>query len=106
MKHLFIPYELAIIAKEKGFREKCFGLFNAYNNFELDYNIASPYPFDSCPVHLPAPTHQQIVDWFREKKISICENPYTNEWNVTIGDKEICWGYSLNKAIEEAFKLI
>ncbi len=32
MKHLFVPYELAVIAKEKGFNEECFKYF-------LDQNI-------------------------------------------------------------------
>ena len=38
MEKLFIPYELAVIAKEKGFDEKCFGLFALDNGARKHYN--------------------------------------------------------------------
>jgi len=34
MKTPFIPYELAVIAKEKGFNEKCFAWYNYSDNLQ------------------------------------------------------------------------
>jgi hypothetical protein len=116
MKNLFIPYELAVIAKEKGFNELCFGCY-----------ITSP--FDPAYLNddkrgtnqyfkegVTAPLYQQIVDWFEEThKIVISRDRHINNgfryWVYT--DKGIdveCYKMNkteaLNKAIEEAFKLI
>lgn len=79
MKHLFIPYELAIIAKEKRFDEPCFATYYK-NNQELhglvlrDIEDTSAncldYHWENKNVHesvICAPLYQQIVDWFREK---------------------------------------
>ena len=65
MENLFVPYELAVLAKEKGFNEAtlaCYELdgcfaFLPYNdeNINLDTELFS------------APIYQQLVDWFREE---------------------------------------
>jgi len=82
MKHLFISYELAVIAKEKRFNEPC--LFchigkpeyeNPSNNFffttdDLSDNFDdigrlgknSDYKNSVC-----APSFQELIDWFRNE---------------------------------------
>lgn len=159
MKHLFIPYELAVIAKEKGFNEPCFAYFQLshvteeYKFFFVGYNDhngdrcwysnyvgigLSNSEMDRNPVGrlkkcLTSPMYQQIVDWFREKhKIQIKIIAFTTEsqvkWYYECQDltlvkskhtKEMVFKFkvpspnisnsyyeALNKAIEEAFKLI
>lgn len=130
MKHLFIPYELAVIAKEKGFNEPCLGFYKEDNeNIVINSgntnssNESYAVLKQQTPI-ISAPLYQQIVDWFREKskiELIILSNTHVSEENNK-------WEYSiyslhskdrlkselnfhsyydaLNKAIEEAFKLI
>ncbi len=113
MKNLFLPYKLALIAREKGFPNNtgsCLAAWEVNDNAEWLHFGAHPIGL------LQAPTYQQLIDWFREKH-EIMLYPYpvrmkkTWKWNVE-SDKHLSW-YSdkdyykcQNKAIEEAFKLI
>lgn len=124
MKHLFIPYRLALIAKQKGFPNhtgSCLAAWEQTKNAEWLH-------FGSHPVGLlQASLYQQIIDWFREKHSLIIEiqldQTSTVKWAYDItkyndfGNFErkvdvLNWGLyrnyyeALNKAIEEAFKLI
>ncbi len=122
MKHLFIPYELAVIAKEKGFNEKCIATYTQNTigkGDRLQFFVEPINPNDDF-TFISAPLYQQIVDWLREKhKIYIYINPFNEILNFkevvlfkwAIKDKCVAKEYStyyeaLNKAIEEAFKLI
>jgi hypothetical protein len=132
MKHLFLPYELALIAKEKGFDEDCIAMyFKTSKKLSIDSkNLLS----NKICSGITAPLYQQIIDWLLEKhQISI--EPQINpdlRWiidfvpnillthegsgNFTFftGSKKLNNDYqgfntkyeALNKAIEEAFKLI
>jgi hypothetical protein len=67
---MFIPYELAVIAKEKGFNEPCINYYSKINK-QLSYLIngvvmlkVDDYNLNN---HTSAPLYQQIVDWLREK---------------------------------------
>lgn len=129
MENLFVPYEVALKLKEKGFNEPCLARYDSFT-LKLDYNFAGLYPFDTIPIHLPAPLYQQAVDWLRIKHgiwlyVDI-ESEYFNEgkqfmfgWNVNqITTNKSCgsaddsksifktYNEALNKAIEEALKLI
>jgi hypothetical protein len=68
MKHLFVPYWLALLLKEKGFDEPCLGFYYE-DNFELwkrkDICGNSDPVFDQ--VSCSAPLYQQVIDWLREK---------------------------------------
>lgn len=117
MKNLFIPYNLALIAKEKGFSQKEGFRYYAGNGDKL-WNYNGKLGSDG----IIAPLYQQIVDWFREKhkiQITVCFNEYAvkscNGYYYTFdkGTRRQNWdGQSkkyyetLNNAIEEAFKLI
>lgn len=76
MKNLFVPYQLALLAKQKSFDEECIyyydangklcnlvhykkGLFVSLNNSDNKFTMA--------------PMHQQMVDWLRDqKRIIVC----------------------------------
>lgn len=84
-KTLFIPYPLAILAKEKGFLDNCIGWWFNYsgeprlhlveddegenNNFELDLSdsqaINAQQLQDEYKSSCSAPIYQQIIDWLR-----------------------------------------
>lgn len=90
MNKLFVPYELALLAKEKGFDEPCFAAWFKYTILN-DKKIELTKPKDSIygenflfknsleifidnsisgkgdGAKCSAPLYQQLVDWFREK---------------------------------------
>ena len=149
MQKLFVPYELALKLKEKGFEEECFARYNGgefqltkHQNWNLYPNV---YRLDipntkvgliksGTPVIISAPLYQQVVDWFREKfnthiEIRVIKNWDADRWNCYVlkiipnvikdaGFKEeydsvydhtvkkMSYYDALNKAIEEAIKLI
>lgn len=121
MKKLFIPYELALIAKEKGFNESCFGGYYLFENkpdlcIYQDENEFS----DSKEIIIQAPLYQQMINWFIEKHgIEVGATIYNElgEWRSSVYRIKdtvclFCWNYekgyneAIIKAIEEAFKLI
>ena len=130
MEKLFVSIELAIMAKEKEFNEEVFG-FYWRDTYDLVYDNAIGY---HSGMHLSAPTHQQLIDWFREKHgiyvnadllpnvtkykgtfvpLSFIPKKYKNfesyakdrEKYSTV-DSYDDYYEALNKALEEAFKLI
>ena len=112
LHELFIPYELALLAKNKGFDEPCFGLFNPDEEFELLENTRN---IENCRNSLVrdavimSPLYQQIIDWFREKHyIKFSEIPLDfDEIRYGLSKKgEFIAIWERDKAIEEAFKLI
>jgi hypothetical protein len=88
MKHLFIPYALAVIAKEKGFKEDCFGVYiNDTQELKLVY---TSMVIPRTP-HIDAPLYQQIVDWFRDKHCIFISIAAGIAGNMA----EYVWGWSL-----------
>lgn len=131
MKHLFLPYKLALLAKEKGFDESCFAGWSSYLSGDaiLVTYIGKMRNRKSLnnDLWVNAPLYQQIIDWFREKHSlditpqNCIEYPLDkdlrrkgyggNIYNHKIDTNII--GYfgksyyeALNNAIEESFKLI
>lgn len=132
MDNLFVPYEIAMELKSKGFNEECFAYYIFANNKKDLYYII-PYEMgssnnDPCKGDCSAPTHQQVLNWFREEhnidiKVSNVDNKL-DKWMYNISnlilseennldydssyDKLYYPSYyeALNKAIEEALKLI
>ena len=81
MKHLFLPYNLALLAKEKGFDEEVLGWYNTDKDFILPLHkqwitIDCEFPKRNSDfrkdgnslIFIAAPLYQQITDWFREKR--------------------------------------
>src|SRR5690242_15307232 len=116
MKHLFVPYELALLAKEKGFDAEC---LRFYGDDKVLYNDEDISNSTVNELYCTAPLWQQLVDWFREvHKIHIeirfgldddrflyqgiinDESPYLDKlWNSN-------YYSSLEESIKEAFKRI
>ena len=110
MNHLFLPYHLAVLAKEKGFNEDCLAYYDATKLFWIRQNY-----HESQEGEITAPLYQQIVDWLRTKNISITEyltNLPTNIFLVKQGTNlparhfGISYYSAFDKAIEEALNLI
>ena len=99
MKEDFVPYELAVKLKEKGFKEKCYAYYFPVNN-ELCYNINQfrggnlyncLYSHNSLPKELvasdfiDAPTIPQVLEWLREeKKIHLIVEISDSGWYYTL----------------------
>lgn len=130
MKNLFLPYELAVIAKEKGFNESCFAYYDKHNKYLYTnvyggnlVEIPNTFINDKHHIDVLVPLYQQMIDWFREKHNCYIE-PKTevikeNGETITIYNILIIKPFkdkgfamrkgsekTINKAIKEAFKLI
>lgn len=131
MKHLFTPYPLAILAKEKGFDEPCLAYWEVHKHDQCIVYWKKPWDdkriTNSFLDSINAPIYQQIVDWFREKHgiyISVGIDQYINkmlvDYTINKEDTGEKFGFmhikresgiedyyqAIDKAIEEAFKLI
>lgn len=118
MKQLFVPYNLAIKLKEKGFDERCFEWWYSPTQMSNDLIFRQ---YKSDPDFCEAPIYQQVVDWFREKhNIHICSEFHVNVFDHNITDYRYIVHYKsndtwltrqlipsdINWAIEEALTLI
>lgn len=133
MESLFIPYNLALKLKEKGFDEECLaywseGFLYLKTSSGLEHGIKNQ---DLYHTKFLAPLYQQIIDWFREKHKIIpsvdryldkdklyykafiqysngsCSTALHSENNPSHSSFAFNSYYSaLTKALEEAFKLI
>lgn len=118
MKHLFVPYHIALALKEKGFDAPCIASYSDKNTFNfttggLMYKT-TPEPEVSCI----APLYQQVIDWLREtKNIVLTIRPYNKGlsffWTIISADgehdssgKDRQFYLAFNDGIEEALKLI
>ena len=125
MKHLFVPYDIALALKEKGFDESCLAFYyGQLKKLEIGFNWLSEGCRNSLiESFIAAPLYQQVCDWFREKHNihidvshwrkqpvgdEIWDNCYQTFINGDAGDVSIFRTYyeALTKAIEEALKLI
>ncbi len=112
MKNLFVPYNLALILKEKGFDEPCFGMYQNIENDE-DHNLMLVIPDteqSNYVTRIPAPLYQQVIDWlWKEHKIFVSSYLVPDKTNTVmyvVKYKTEDFWETLNQAIEEALKLI
>lgn len=121
LKNLFVPYELALKLKEKGFNKPCLGYHNiAYGDDSLGFSRGSGHLNSKDKIFPSAPIYQQVVDWFREKheielwvsaELGYTKTTYTSH---RTGDRISSWHKSafkthneaLNDLIEDSLKLI
>lgn len=79
MKHLFVPYEIALKLKEKGFDEECFGNYDLWSKKEPARLMTAVYPYflgqkyakrfdKTC---ILAPLYQQVIDFVNSKGFSL-----------------------------------
>jgi len=105
MKHLFVPYELALLAKEKGFNEECFACYSYMNTMGL---VMAPKNNSNDMGYIAAPLYQQLVDWFYDKYNILIRRGFSGKWEVIRynNQPDIFDLESINSALTEAFKLI
>ena len=118
MNHL--PKDLAILLKDKGFNKGCTSIFRGediqpvcqmYSHFKTECNSEIG---DVSNYWLAAPTHQEVVDWFREEhNIAILPEIGTQEFSYLLYDikknkklsgKTIDYNASYYEAIEKAIR--
>lgn len=109
LKHLFVPYYLAVQMKEKGFKEPCLGWFPNSDTKKVEFTPNVLWVHSEGGSNIPAPLYQQVVDWlFKELQIHISTvmlNSYQLNWQVETGLNSI-YVDTREQAIEEALKLI
>lgn len=121
MKQKFVPYNIGVKLREKGFNEPCFGFFNEKHEFQgfvdcWNYNTNSD--FKMFPT---APLYQDVVDWFREKHKIIIDvrtmwinkaiglseiDSFVPHCNHDIDEEYKDYYEAFNRAIERAIELI
>lgn len=120
MKNLFVPYKIAVLAKQYGFNEKCLTYYGFNKKLKKDNFGAWFLNKTMVTTQASAPIYQQIIDWFRIKHgIDIAyklKSSYHRFEHTKAGDpktikefdKADSGGYygAFDKAIEEAFKLL
>ncbi len=114
MKNLFVPYKLALIARKKGFNERCLACINSKEQIEIGNTSHLMAWIHENKKDEFAPLYQQIVDWFRENhklEIQVLTLKYTFKGTTSYKHslkvyEEQTYYSALTKAIEEAFKLI
>ena len=71
---IFVPYAIALLAKQKGFDEPCIAkIFSEADSPEIGqiFTNAEIEKLSSNPNFVAAPTYQQLVDWLRVKHNTI-----------------------------------
>lgn len=74
MKKLFVPHNLALLAKEKGFDDQCIGKFKDNNLTLLSYSWNN----SELSIHndgISAPMYQQLIDWLFRNKVLYLYDP-------------------------------
>lgn len=112
MRHLFVPYEIALKLKEKGFDEPCLAEYIDDEVFTLHRQFINEHPTkdESFITHTntkpnwikehfkcSAPLYQQVIDWLREKH---------NEVILIIPDKSrTYWDYMLTSMQDKGWMM-
>jgi hypothetical protein len=123
MDNMFVTYEIALMLKEKGFDEPCFGTYNSFGDF-VQSNSGYPLLKNSdklyddiwlkhiqthFPEHTPdmlctAPLWQQAIDWLKSKGILITE--LWDGWEYAKLEEDFTYVQTKEQAIEHALTLI
>ena len=116
ISELFLPYELALIAKEKMFLDECLaywveGQLKICKDGLTPVRQTSFIGFSNSTIYCTAPLYQQIIDLFIKKNIHIFPMYFhnTKKYLYMVYDENKFSQTShetINEAIENAFKLI
>ncbi len=88
MKKLFLNFDVAKLARQKGFDEKCIGYFDSNGNPICADSLFNTNRNSLLMNLVAAPIHKQVTDWLKQKhKITVTAS-----------------GNLLEKAIEKALK--
>lgn len=96
MKHLFVPYELAVKLKENNFKETCFRFIYAgdtANNIDHDTYVlpSEGKDFNSEDMCMSIPLYQQVTDWFREK----------HHINIRVACNSLTCHFAMNERLQD-----
>ena len=122
-KKLFISLELSKIAKEKGFKEPCLACYDKCDMLSTySGSLFKPKNYNNSGYCKSAPLYDEIIDWFNIKhNIDIVVMPKykdlgkfyggyiqrdSDSINKSYGSNFKTRKEALDKAIEDAFKLI
>jgi len=123
MQHLFVEYPIALELKNKGFNEPCFAAYIEMAEKRFDFMLNSEWQAIDDSIGLGnnlitnAPLHQQVIDFLLKFgyfiQTGICGDDtifmviYHKNNGIIYNEKGFKDNYeALNKAIEEALKLI
>lgn len=119
MRELFVSYNIASILKDKGFNEQCLATYNTSKELILHNYILNNVEIKESLLRVfIAPLYQQVIDWLaKEHKIHtdilyerVTNSYYGHIFKVSNNNRVDFIGKdyyeALNKAIEEAYKLI
>jgi|ERR1017187_5834217 hypothetical protein len=123
MKHLFVPYELAVKLKEKGFDWNCIKFWvdgKLILALNTDIGNTNTQLSKLLEKYVAAPLYQQVTDWLISKNIyaHVSDFPmYNGKYGYRYGKGTSVEGFSiysklanrcdvLDFAMEEALKLI
>lgn len=91
---MFVPYELAVLAKQKGFDEDCLKFYYG-DGWGLTSDSIFKTSSDSNPID--APTYDQLQNWLRTKHkiyIELIIDGWQDDTNVSdeyIGYRALIW---------------
>jgi len=111
MKKQFVPYELALRLREKGFNERCVASwlskkfsFDGKEVLHIDerYGNGQDQIYMQIPIKCLAPLWQQVIDWFRDKHdIHIHPN-----YRENIFGAQMFYEYLVHHKVDGDWKLI
>ena len=97
MKHLFVPYELAVKLKEKGFDIDCIGFYGDDGKLYFDSPVSN-FEDGINPLYCSAPLYQQVTDWLRKNfNIEVSITYFRKEFRKRHDVKKYCGYVSLTK---------
>lgn len=120
MKHLFVTYEIALLAKEKGFNETCFAFYKdgelkmvQIHNFDslIQATNTSKTILDFYQIACFAPLYEQVIQWLQLDHGVLVYPKYQRfnsepeYWIKTRNEADLLC-VTIDKALTEAFKLI
>jgi len=86
---LFVPYSIALIAKEKGFDQPCFGAYNATEELKIFSEVSLAKSQADCEYicsGISAPIYEQLISWLLQSHQLLIQlrndNPYTSTINL------------------------
>lgn len=124
MKHLLVPFDIALQLKELGFDEPCFAYYREEApEPEAIYEFITPFEFDDVRNSeymkaVFAPTYQQAIDFLREHQIQVIElpkaepfggssiRPHTNAWTIVDDSKKLGGSYGKALALRKAIEIL
>ena len=122
MKHLFVPHQIALKLKEKGFDEECWAWYNlpdsdmryCYSEGRSPFNNSREAWVAACDgrnvENICVPFYQQVIEWFYTNHLIeiTCHGGLSGFSRSTVKPmgKDGTVFSTLDEALEEALKLI